>query len=272
MREGAGEGEERNGTSKAATKSREVLPSFLPSRAERCIHRAHEEEEEEGEERNGSLAGSKDMARSFLLRGDRPRKCSARVSGPRLEGNCFEAEGKRKRERDCEQRSRSRASSRASSPGWWFLEYGPTPDGFVSARRNWKPRFNGPPTLCTRLVGPGRPLVAPDFWQIHRDRLSVSLLSSGTRLFLRVRSCFSKQFVTWPTVCLSITVLSLSSVYILDLSSYLFISPSRLFRVRRRDRLAGLRFRSEGIFSTVALLPTVFDISWNNEVQLQERK
>lgn len=97
MREGAGEGEERNGTSKAATKSREVLPSFLPSRAERCIHRAHEEEEEEGEERNGSLAGSKDMARSFLLRGDRPRKCSARVSGPRLERNCFEAEGKRER-------------------------------------------------------------------------------------------------------------------------------------------------------------------------------
>lgn len=120
MREGAGEGEERNGTSKAATKSREVLPSFLPSRAERCIHRAHEEEE--GEERNGSLAGSKDMARSFLLRGDRPRKCSARVSGPRLEGNCFEAEGKREREIASNDRVRGpRLGPRAPADGFWNM-------------------------------------------------------------------------------------------------------------------------------------------------------
>ena len=108
MREGTGAEEERNGTSKAATKSREVLPSFLPSFQGQAVYTrqvyctAEEEEEEEEEERRkerllGRIKGYGQIL--FAPWGSATKMFGSGFEGPRLEGNSASKQRERERER-----------------------------------------------------------------------------------------------------------------------------------------------------------------------------
>ena len=131
MREGTGAEEERNGTSKAATKSREVLPSFLPSFQGQAVYTrqvyctAEEEEEEEEEERRkerllGRIKGYGQIL--FAPWGSATKMFGSGFEGPRLEGNSASKQRERERETASNDRVRGpRLGPRAPADGFWNM-------------------------------------------------------------------------------------------------------------------------------------------------------